>query len=172
MAATDSAARVVVCDAGPLIHLDELGRVALLDDFNEVLVPSAVWSEVTRHRPGALTVAGVPFRQVSTSSTLPTDLEVLGRALPLHEGEREALQVAREQQADLLLTDDTAARLAARTLGVSVHGTIGILFRAVRRGRMTGPEVAALLRSLPTVSTLHVKRGLLAEFIRRAEQST
>ena len=59
---------------------------------------------------------------------------------------------------------------AAQTLGISVHATIGILFRAVRRRRMTGPELAALLRSLPDLSTLHLKRDLLLEFIQRAEQ--
>ena len=34
---------LVVCDAGPLIHLDELGCVDLLSDFSEVLVPETVW---------------------------------------------------------------------------------------------------------------------------------
>jgi predicted nucleic acid-binding protein len=171
MAATDSAGRVVVCDAGPLIHRDELGCIALLEDFGEVLVPSAVWSEVLRYRPAALAASNVPFRQLTAGSTPSADLDALARTLPLHRGEHEALQVAREQRASLLLTDDTAARLAARTLGVSVHSTIGILFRAIRRGRMTGAEVAAVLQSIPTVSTMHVKRSLLAEFIRRAQQS-
>jgi predicted nucleic acid-binding protein len=171
MVASDAAARVVVCDAGPLIHLDELERINLLDDFADVLVPTAVWNEVIRHRPSALTVTGVPLRRVSAGSTLAADLDVLARTFPLHEGEREALQVAQELHVDLLLTDDTAARLAAQTLGISVHGTIGILFRAVRRRRMTGTELAALLRSLPDLSTLHLKRDLLLEFIQRAEQS-
>jgi hypothetical protein len=35
MAATESAIRTVVCDAGPLIHLDELGCLGLLADFSE-----------------------------------------------------------------------------------------------------------------------------------------
>jgi hypothetical protein len=64
---------IVVCDAGPLIHLDEpengdscsgtrnafryrwirdeLGCLDLLSDFSEVLVPEAVWREVRQHRP-------------------------------------------------------------------------------------------------------------------------
>ena len=56
-------------------------------------------------------------------------------------------------------------------IGIQVHGTIGVLFRAIRRGRKTGPEVAALLRSLPAVSSLHVRCSLLEEFIQQAEQS-
>lgn len=132
-------------------------------------MPSAVWSEISRHRPSAL-VPGLTFRQISAASVLPPDLDALARALNLHEGEREALCVVREHQAGLLLTDDAAARLAARNLGIPAHGTIGVLFRAIRRGRKTGPEIAALLRSLPAVSSLHVRRSLLAEFIQQAEQ--
>ena len=41
---------VVVCDAGPLIHLDELGRLDLLNDFFQVVVPASVWQEVQSHR--------------------------------------------------------------------------------------------------------------------------
>lgn len=172
MAAIDAATQIVVCDAGPLIHLDELGCVNLLADFSEILVPAAVWSEVAHHRPEALTTRGVPLRSVETSSTTSTNLEALARILPLHDGEREALKVAQELRADMMLTDDTAARLAAEALGIAVHGTIGILFRGIRRGNMTGSEVATLLQSIPSVTTLHIKRGLLSELIQRAEEWT
>lgn len=47
----ETAARVI-CDAGPLIHLDELGCIVLLDDFDEVLVSAQVWQEVIHHRVG------------------------------------------------------------------------------------------------------------------------
>jgi hypothetical protein len=43
----------MVCDTGPIIHLDELSSLDLLADFT-VLVPDIVWQEVTRHRPTAL----------------------------------------------------------------------------------------------------------------------
>ena len=51
MVTTDQSMPIVVCDAGPLIHLDELGCLDLLSDFSEVLVPEAVWREVRQHRP-------------------------------------------------------------------------------------------------------------------------
>ena len=60
-----SVARIVVCDAGPLIHLDEVGCVNLLADFAQVLVPDAVWVEVARHRPAALQHPDVPLRRTS-----------------------------------------------------------------------------------------------------------
>ena len=54
MARAEGFAKVVVCDAGPIIHLDELECLDLLGDFPEVIVPEAVWREVLKHRPSAL----------------------------------------------------------------------------------------------------------------------
>src|SRR5437867_3584724 len=50
---------LVVCDAGPLIHLDEVDCLELLADFAKVLVPEAVWREVERHGPQAWDHSGV-----------------------------------------------------------------------------------------------------------------
>ena len=48
MAATEI---VAMLDAGPLIHLDELGGLNLLNDFKVLLVPQAVLDEALKHRP-------------------------------------------------------------------------------------------------------------------------
>jgi predicted nucleic acid-binding protein len=171
MANHESTARVVVCDAGPLIHLDELGSIDLLTDFAEILVPSVVWKEVEGHRPTALNHPDVALRRIVSSGPLPADLQATARLLALHRGELRALQIARRQNADLLLTDDTAARLAARILEIPVHGTVGVLLRAIRRGHRTTDEVVALLHTLPTVSSLHIKRPLLLDIIRGVKES-
>lgn len=47
MAGTEPVAVAVVCDAGPLIHLDESGWLDLLADFREVL--RALPGESTLH---------------------------------------------------------------------------------------------------------------------------
>lgn len=52
---TDSS-QAAVCDAGPIIHLDEIDALDLLAGF-AVRVPDAVWQEVARHRAGALSHA-------------------------------------------------------------------------------------------------------------------
>lgn len=45
----DAPALLVVCDAGPLIHLDRLDCLDLLADFSRVVVPDVVWREVEHH---------------------------------------------------------------------------------------------------------------------------
>ena len=67
------------------------------------------------------------------------------------------------------MTDDTAARLAAEQLGLSVHGTLGILLRAIRRKQRDPRDVADLLRTIPSRSTLHIRANLLNEIIAEVE---
>jgi predicted nucleic acid-binding protein len=70
----------------------------------------------------------------------------------------------------LFLTDDAAARLAVTTLGYRVHGSIGILLRAIRRQQRTRDEVLNLLQVLPTRSTIHIRASLLQEIIAQLER--
>ncbi len=65
MGRTEQGPPLVVCDAGPLIHLDEVGALDLLTDFADVLVPEAVWQEVKHHRPAALIHPGVRMRRIT-----------------------------------------------------------------------------------------------------------
>lgn len=157
---------VVICDAGPLIHLDELGSLHLLSDFSRVLVPATVWHEVEHHRPSALSTSGVVLERIAVATISPVVADLV-QALTLHAGEKEALQLATERTNSLLLTDDTAARLAAQNLHITAHGTIGLLIRAVRRSQYSKDEVLQILQSLPNRSTLHIKRSLLESVIRQ-----
>ena len=169
MATIDPPATIVVCDAGPLIHLDEVGALNLLADFPQVLVPDAVWHEVARHRPAVLADSSVVLSKHVPARPVPPQLETISQVLTLHTGEWQALRLALEYPSALLLTDDTAARLAANSLGIQAHGTIGILIRAIRRNQRTKPQVLTLLRSLPTSSTLHLKQSLLDTVIHEVE---
>ncbi len=168
----DPAAPPVVCDAGPLIHLDELGCIDLLADFTQVFVPESVRNEVHIHRPSALSRPGVRLVAVApASSSQPPALEALARALVLHTGELDALRVALEHGQCVLLTDDTAARLAAGNLGIAVHGTVGVLVRSIRRKRRSKNQILEVLRTLPQRSTLHLKKSLLEAVIKEVEGS-
>lgn len=151
---------LVVADAGPLIHLDELFALDVLSDFAAILVPNAVWNEVERHRPQALQQLNVnlvrqpiplPSAQVNAMTSLYT----------LHHGEREALSLCLLHDINVLFTDDTAARLAAKNLNISAHGTLGLLIRAVRQQLRTPAEVLALLAAIPQQTTLHIRPSLL-----------
>jgi len=154
----------VVADAGPIIHLDELGCLDLLCDFERVLVPESVWQEIDHHRPRALEVFSALFVRASPHTDSPL-VSALTPLYTLHRGEQEALQLCMECPESLLLTDDTAARLAAKALGIAAHGTLGLLVRAIRQKTRSRSQVLDLLRAIPTRTTLHIRPSLLAEVI-------
>src|SRR5579864_3517351 len=127
-----------VSNAGPLIHLswiEQLDLLAIL--FDEVLVPLAVRDEVLRASPDVL---GVPaLRAAFASDSLKvqaiTDRSAVTRlTADLDLGESEAIVLAGEAAADLLLLDERRGRALAVGQGLPIMGTIGILRTARNRG--------------------------------------
>ena len=161
MAATEGV--LVVLDAGPLIHLDELDRLHLLEGFHTLLIPTIVWNEVCRHRP-LLTLARVPGAEIADPRGLPLPSTPLTGIGELRAGEIAAIALLQEAGGGLLLSDDDAARQTAEVLGFSVTGTLGLLLRGIQRGLISGEEVRRVLAELPARSTLHVSRALLKRF--------
>lgn len=170
MGATSRDTRAV-CDAGPLIHLQQLTAVDLLADFSVVLVPDAVWQEVARHEPEAVRAPAIPLSRIAPPAEALPSLQALARAFGLGPGELEAIAVAQRESDCLLLTDDAAARLAAEGLGLRVHGTIGVIVRSIRTGRRSAEEVIALLEAIPTRCSLHIRKSLLDETIRQVNEA-
>jgi predicted nucleic acid-binding protein len=152
-----------VLDSGPLIHLAELDALDVVCDFSSLFIPEAVRDEVGRHQPAALEHS-LNLHVISAPSPHAA-IRVLARTLSLDIGELEALSLMELYPQAIFLTDDSAARVAAEQRGFKVHGTIGILIRAVRKGHRTGPEVIDILQSLPHRSTLHIKPSLLKEIL-------
>jgi predicted nucleic acid-binding protein len=159
---------LVVADAGPLIHLDELVALDVLSDFAEIFVPNAVWLEVQHHRPQALQQAGIKLVRQSPSAQ-SAKINALTAIYTLHNGEREALALCLDQSINVLLTDDTAARLAAKSLNITTHGTLGLLIRAVRQQLRAPSDVLVILASIPLQTTLHIRPSLLNEVIARVK---
>lgn len=155
---------VVVCDAGPLIHLDELDCLDLLSDFPKIYIPDQVWGEVERHRPGILS-SSLVFQKISVEISVEPQFQLLIRTFSLDLGEQAALSLMGLYPDAVLLTDDAAARLAAKALDYRSHGTIGVLLRSGRRGLRSREDIASILRSLPFRSTLHIRQSLLQEIL-------
>jgi predicted nucleic acid-binding protein len=123
-----------------------------------------VAEEVSQHQPAALRHRGLALQRVTVPA--PTaSLQTLARLLALDRGEVEALSIMEAHPQAVLLTDDSAARLAAEQRGYVTHGTIGILIRGARRRQRTPQQLLALLESLPLKSTLHIRASLLQEII-------
>ncbi len=138
-----------VADATPLIALALLGRLDLLRQiFDEVIVPSAVYDEVTSRgfeRPGAEELTQADWIRVRSAKAAPSIEPML---LGLDAGEIEVLQLAQEIQPDWVLIDERHARRVARAMGLPIKGTLGILLAAVLAELLSKEEALDALRQL------------------------
>ncbi len=127
--------KLVVADAGPLIALARLGSLALLPGlFSQALVTPQVLAECeARHDRDE----GAAVRAAINTGSLylqppPTPLPGWG----VDAGESSAIALALATGAGVLM-DDRAGRNVARTLGLNVIGTAGLLVLAKRRGQIS-----------------------------------
>jgi len=127
----------VVSDSGPLIHLSRISRIEILKDFfNEIYIPSSVYHELTLTEevlPGCIEIE--TFQWIKKKEIHDITAKALLMEY-LDEGESEAILLAKELDADLLLIDDLAGRRTAITQNISVMGTLGILDRAYEEGKV------------------------------------
>jgi predicted nucleic acid-binding protein len=149
---------LVVADTTPPRYLVEIGQPGLLHRlFTRILVPGGVVAELRRERTPGLVRAW--------AEQLPPWIEVREIKDPagedsggLDRGEWEAIQLAREIHADLLLIDERAGASFARELGFAVTGTLGVLVEAARLGLISIYEAIERLsktsfRSTPDLFT-------------------
>lgn len=154
--------RDIVCDTGPIIHLDELDCLNLLADFKEIFLSVSVVEEIKKHRPFALNVK-LPFRILPAHRISNESLATMCRLFALDRGETESLLIMESHPDAIFLTDDASARMVAERMGFRVHGTVGVIVRAIRCGRKSPEEVLAIIGSIPLRSTLFIKSVLLTE---------
>lgn len=157
---------IVVSDAGPLIHLGAIERLELVHRlWPDVVVPEAVFREVTVRGaglPGAAAVAAATWLSV----VRPANGDVVSALLAsgLHRGESEAIALAVERRADLLLIDERQGRLTAEGMGLTVIGSLGVLVAAKARGEVErlAPVIDELRESGLWLSDAVVARVLAA----------
>jgi predicted nucleic acid-binding protein len=125
---------IVIADASPINYLILIEDIDILSKmYGRVVIPHAVHQELLR--PSAPEVVRNWIGQMPSWLEVRTPVNAPEASLPaLDRGERDAILLARELQADLLIIDDRQGRREAAKLGISVMGTLGVLREAASLG--------------------------------------
>ena len=123
--------------------------------FNEVVIVPTVMRELRRYAPELwenghptwLTLAA-PSSAGASQAKKWVDSDVLDP------GEAESLAIAKELSPNLFLTDDTAARVMAESLGLVARGSLGVVLYCAATGRLNEAEARAHLAALTSQTTL------------------
>jgi len=153
----------VVCDTGPVFHLIEASLLNLLPKAGEVYIPTIVDSELTdllrqswkKQKPQWINIE--PLTPEENQNVESLTLSGL-----LDPGEAGAILLAKRLKADWLLTDDTAARLFAGSMGLEVHGTLGVVLWAAAVGHLDFAASTRALARLRRIS-LWISQDIMTE---------
>jgi len=150
---------IVVADTSAISNLLAVGHEGILEVlFGEVMVPTAVERELLEWHQAL---------PVFVSVLAPGDSELIVKlSLVLDPGETEAIALAVEIGADLLLIDERKGRREAKRLGLKTTGLLGVLLEAKKAGLLNA--LLPVLDELVSAADFRVSTAVRTEFLRLA----
>ena len=142
---------IVVADTTPIITLIKLQRLDLLEKlFDTVFLPHAVFEELisnSKYLTEAQMVIECPFlKRIEVSDR--QSIKILREVVGLDAGESEAIALAEEKSADLLIIDERKGRRVAKQMELKIIGTIGILIQAFDCKILSKTEILSCIEEL------------------------
>ncbi|HEY9650848.1 MAG TPA: DUF3368 domain-containing protein [Coleofasciculaceae cyanobacterium] len=125
---------IVVSDTSPICYLLLINQIEILQVlYNVITIPQTVADELSASESPSVVKNWMTqppdWLQIQANTTIQSlELE------KLDPGEREAILLAEQLQANLVILDDKAARRIALERGLKIIGLLGILKDAARAG--------------------------------------
>ena len=152
---------LTVSNTSPLLNLAIIDHLSLPEkQFQTVYIPEAVLAELrvnenlngSNHLKAALEKGWLKVQPVQNKAFI----KLLRRELD--QGESEAIALAIEKQADLILLDEKEGRRIARTLNLRITGILGIAIKAFQNGDLE--SMSEFIQKLRTQAHFHVSPSL------------
>jgi predicted nucleic acid-binding protein len=153
---------LVIADASPLHYLVLITSTDILPVlFGRIVIPQAVAAELQHPQTPAVVrvlMATPPaWLDIQAVSTAPD-----ANLAHLDAGEREAIMLAQELHADLLLIDEWQGRREAERRSLTVTGVLGVLERAAQRELLDLPSTLTGLLTTNFYAPANLVRDMLA----------
>jgi predicted nucleic acid-binding protein len=99
----------------------------------------------------------------------PRTLEQIA-SLPIDKGEVETIDLAVQENADLILVDNLHARVEARRAGLRIKGTLGVLVEAYRKGLVDFEELELLIEEIKSRRDIWISDELCEHVLREMQE--
>ncbi|MBD1926540.1 DUF3368 domain-containing protein [Trichocoleus sp. FACHB-90] len=163
---------IVISDTSAITNLAAIQHLHLLPQlYNQVTIPEAVYREladIDPPVPGTLEVQAAPWLEVRKIVNRNA-VERLQREVRLDPGESEAIALALELSADLLLIDERRGRAEADRLGLKITGLLGILVEAKHQNLIVA--VKPLLDATIATSEFRVSSALYNQILEMVDEA-
>jgi len=140
---------IVVSDSTPIIHIAKAGRLDILFSlYKDILITKEVYREVVEEglilqQEDALVIKEHIGKRIHVKNASSSSRHLIEK-YSIHKGEADSIQLALETNA-LLLINERDGRNAAKSEGIKVKGSIGILFEALKEGKIDNEEALSIL---------------------------
>lgn len=153
---------IVISDTSPITNLLQIGAADLLRQlYEDVLIPEAVQSELlTLHPSLPPFLRCEPIRNVQAVERLLGELDL---------GEAEAIVLALERNADLLLMDESDGRRVALREKLRFTGLVGVLIESKRRGLIS--SLNETLNKLEKETTFFISKDIKNAALKAAKEA-
>ena len=161
---------MVIINSSPLIHLTRLGKIDyLIDQVKEILIPKAVYNEVV------ISGKNKNYAESYIIENYINDGKIIVKYLgdfqekfypPLGNGERESLELAKQQNR-LLIIDDRKARNLAHLLKIEHQTTLATIFELLLSETIDKLEYKSNIKRIAENSW--ISADILQEYIEKGE---
>lgn len=156
----------IVSNTTPIISLLKLNRLDLFQKlYTRIYIPYAVYEEIEAGKTKGY------YKDLSKidwiSITKIQDKHAIKFFLDLDAGEAEAIVLATEIKADLIILDEKLGRFHAKHADLKITGTIGVLVKAKSEGLIK--ELKPLLNEL-TDKDVWISEKLKSEILKRVNE--
>ena len=152
---------IVISDTGPVTNLLQIEKLYLLKElFQRIIIPIGVFAELSHIPEQRLALEALDWVEVKEAP----QGELFNKLLEtLDRGEAEAIALAVDSKAELLLIDERKGRGVADDLGIRKTGTLGILIRAKEKGLLpkVKPEMDKLIKETRFRIHAELYKGIL-----------
>jgi predicted nucleic acid-binding protein len=163
---------IVISDTSAITNLAAIQHLSLLPQlYAQIIIPKAVYHELADINPpvpGTVEVRSAPWLQVK-SVVNRTVVEQLQNEASLDLGESEAIALAIELKAELLLIDERRGRAKANRLGLRITGLLGILVEAKHQNLVTA--VKPLMDALIATSEFRISSALYNQILDMVDEA-
>lgn len=149
----------VVSNTTPIISLLKISRLEILKEiYSEIIIPEAVFEEVEAGKGKSYyqDLSELPWVKIKRIK----ENKLLTSFSDLDAGEAEAIILAKDIDAHLIIMDEKPGRAFAKQSGLKVTGTIGVLVKAKSSGLIQ--KLRPLLIDL-TEKNVWIDKRLIAE---------
>lgn len=158
---------IVVSNTSPILSLGQIHQLTLLEHiYGTIIVPQAVYNEATVGGPGRHWAAQVQNAAWIQTQQVKNQADVNSLMISLNRGEAEAIVLATELGADLLLIDERLGRNEAMKQGINHTGVLGVLLDAKRTKLIQ--EIKPTLDDLIFHAGFWVSKNLYMRVLQRA----